>query len=197
MDDVPPVRQARNVHRDPGGRLVVDYELTEPELARGLRNATQFRRQLLLLATLSVPALFVMMLWPQFRWWMIPFVVTLLAFRALRVPTRVARRAFKSERTRVGSLRLDDSGVTASGVFEGKACWAEVAAFDESPESFQIQISRGPVVVIPKRKLSSALADGVAAFRSRAPSPSQGPYWALFLGSLALAVALHLGLSVG
>jgi hypothetical protein len=174
--------------------FVVDYELTRAVFERGLTASTRFRRQLLLLATLSLPALFTLTLWPQFRWWMVPPVIALLAFRAYRVPQRVARHTFKDDQPRNGSLRLNDSGIVATGVVEADAPWANVVAFDESEESFQIQVSRGPVVVLPKSPLSPHTLESLAGTKARVPAPSERPLWALLLVSLALAVALFLRL---
>jgi hypothetical protein len=139
--------------------ISVEFELSAQELTRGLRASRRFRRQVALLALLTLPSLVALSMWPSFRWWMVPPIVALLAYRALQVPARAARRALAGKAKHAVRLRADETNLFVTGALEADAPWSEVRATSETTGEVVLEVGRGPVVVIPKRALGQAEHD--------------------------------------
>lgn len=148
--------------------FVARYELEQKELELGLRTSRRFRRQLGLLALLAVPSFIALSLWPAFRWWMLPPLGALLAYRALQVPARAARRALAGGSRGSAEVVFDRAGVRATGIVEATAPWSDVTALAETAETFVLDLRGGPVLVVPKRELGQPQQ---ARLRERASQP--------------------------
>lgn len=147
--------------------ISISYELDARELARGLRASRRFRRQVVLLSLLAVPSLVVLGMWPNFRWWMVPPLVALLAYRALQVPARTARRTLPGGRAHPVRLEASESRLAVSGALVAKATWSEVKAASATPHDVILELRDGPVIVIPTRALDRTQQDLLLEYGKR------------------------------
>jgi hypothetical protein len=100
-----------------------------------------------------LPSFVALSLWPSFRWWMLPPLAALLAYRALQVPARAARHALPGTGTHGVELTLARRGFVATGVVEAKAAWKDLRAVSETADEVVLELDRSTVVVVPKAVL--------------------------------------------
>lgn len=185
--------KAVKAERSVSPELALELRLTRDELREGLRKAPGFRRQLLMLACLSLPTTILLLAAPPFRWWMVPPVLLLLAAQAYRVPARTARRMLGDAKDVSLQLLFDKEALESRGAVVMQAPYRELRGFGESGRSFQFETDQG-LIVIPKQALSESQRALVRGRGTKVPTPSPWPIWAMLALAAMLAAAILLGL---